>query len=74
MTIGNLHLPPYSPAIDAGNNAAVPAEITIDLDGHPRFLDIPGVADIGVGPGPVVDMGAYENQAYIQLCLPLMFQ
>ena len=53
---GDLHLQLTSPAIDAGNNAAVPDNITTDLDGRPRFVDIPGVND----PGAIVDMGAYE--------------
>ncbi len=39
-----------SPAIDAGKNMAVPAGITIDIDGNPRIF------------GGVVDMGAYEHQ------------
>jgi hypothetical protein len=47
---GNLRLQPGSPAIDAGNNAAVPAGVTTDLDGNPRF-------------DYTVDMGAYEYQA-----------
>jgi hypothetical protein len=37
-----------SPCIDAGDNAAVPADITTDLDGNPRICS------------DVVDMGAYE--------------
>ena len=57
---GDLRLGPLSPAIDAGDNTAVPAEVTTDLDGNPRFADIPGVADTGSGTAPIVDMGAYE--------------
>ncbi|MDR4469758.1 MAG: right-handed parallel beta-helix repeat-containing protein [Nitrospira sp.] len=38
-----------SPAINAGDNAAVPAGITTDLDGAVRIFDT------------TVDMGAYEN-------------
>ena len=52
-----------SPAIDAGNNDAVPDGVTLDLAGNPRFVDDPDTADTGVGPAPVVDMGAYEFQA-----------
>jgi hypothetical protein len=61
---GDLRLKYGSPGIDAGNNAA-PALIGIatDLGGKPRFYDVPGIADTGVGPAPVVDMGAYEKQA-----------
>ena len=56
----NLRLQPTSPAIDAGNNAAVPAGVTTDLDGVPRFLDVPAIPDSGSGTAPIVDMGAYE--------------
>jgi hypothetical protein len=52
MSNGDLHLsrsPVVSPALDAGNDAAVPAEVTSDLDGNPRFVR-------------GVDMGAYELQ------------
>jgi hypothetical protein len=51
---GNLRLGFGSPAIDAGNNSAVPAGVTTDLDGLPRFAD--GNAD-GTA---TVDMGVYE--------------
>ena len=54
---GNLRLQPDSPAIDAGNNAAVPTGVTTDLDGSPRLVDIPGVPNSVAG---YVDMGAYE--------------
>ncbi len=73
---GDLRLMPGSPAIDAGDNTAVPAD-TFDLDGDgdtaeptpfdlggdPRFVDDPSTPDTGVGPGPIVDMGAYEFQS-----------
>jgi predicted outer membrane repeat protein len=60
----NLRLTAASPAIDAGNNAGVPAGIVTDLDGDRRFIDDPNAADTS-GPCPVspVDMGAYEFQA-----------
>jgi hypothetical protein len=38
-----------SPAVDAGNDAAVPVGVTTDIDGNPRFFG-------------TVDMGAYEHQ------------
>jgi predicted outer membrane repeat protein len=61
---GDLHLQIGSPAIDAGNNTAPElAGITTDLDGNPRFYDVPEIVDTGMGPAPVVDMGAYERQA-----------
>jgi hypothetical protein len=47
---GNLRLWSSSPAIEAGNNAAVPAGVTTDLDCEPRIYGIN------------VDMGAYEYQ------------
>ncbi|MBO9368262.1 MAG: hypothetical protein J7555_05865 [Chloroflexi bacterium] len=58
---GNLHLQLPSPAIDAGNNSAPGLNgVTTDLDGHPRFVNIPSVPDTGSGTPPIVDMGAYE--------------
>ncbi len=52
---GNYRLQAGSPCIDAGDNTAVPSDITTDLDGLPRFVDT------GLGQCPV-DMGAYEFQ------------
>ncbi len=57
---GDLRLQPDSPGIDAGNNAAVPADVTTDLAGQPRFMDDPRMPDGGSGTPPIVDMGAYE--------------
>lgn len=64
----------FCPALDSGNNALVPPD-SADLDGNSevaepvphdaaglaRRVDAP-VADTGVGPAPIVDMGAYERQ------------
>jgi hypothetical protein len=47
-TTGDYRLLPFSPAIDAGDDSAVPGGVTNDLDGNPRFF------------GAAVDMGAYE--------------
>jgi predicted outer membrane repeat protein len=44
----NLRLSLGSPSINAGDNSAIPPEVTTDLDGNPR---------IAFG---IVDMGAYE--------------
>jgi len=68
----NLRLQLTSPAIDAGNDNAVPADSTdidgdnntlellpFDLDQNRRFANDLLTADTGVG-SPVVDMGAYE--------------
>jgi hypothetical protein len=59
---GDFRLSPDSPCIDAGDNTAVPPGILTDLEGLPRFVDDPATPDTGVGPPPVVDMGAYEFQ------------
>jgi hypothetical protein len=69
---GDLRLQPGSPAIDAGDNAAVPPGITTDLAGNPRFVDLPSVPDTGSGTPPIVDMGAYE--ALVQVYLPLVMR
>ncbi|MHC5015144.1 MAG: choice-of-anchor Q domain-containing protein [Planctomycetota bacterium] len=55
-------LAPGSPCIDAGSNPAVPAGITTDLDGNPRFVDDPCREDTGLGDPSIVGMGAYEFQ------------
>ncbi len=56
----NLRLRGSSPSIDAGENFAVPFDITRDLDRKSRFQDNPLVIDTGNGSPPIVDMGAYE--------------
>ncbi len=48
---GNVRVTPSSPTISAGDNSALPADVTRDLDGNPRIVDV------------TVDMGAYESQA-----------
>lgn len=57
---GDFRLSAGSPAIDAGNVAALPGAIVADLDGNPRRLDDPATPDTGLGPCPLVDMGAFE--------------
>jgi uncharacterized repeat protein (TIGR01451 family) len=57
----NARLRATSPAIDAGNNSAVPAGVTADMDGRPRFVDQPFISNTGAGTPPIVDMGAYES-------------
>ncbi|HML74683.1 MAG TPA: choice-of-anchor Q domain-containing protein [Anaerohalosphaeraceae bacterium] len=60
---GDLHLLPDSPCVDAGSNAAVPAEEQTGLMGTPRLAD-------GDWDGtPVVDMGAYEYYLFGDLNL-----
>ena len=46
--IGDYHLLPDSPCIDAGDNSAVPPSVLTDLDGKPRIIN------------GTVNMGAYE--------------
>jgi len=65
----NLRLQLTSHCIDAGKNAAVPFGVTTDLDGNPRFVDIPTVPDTGSGTPPIVDMGAYEARPKVYLPL-----
>ena len=57
---GNYHLLPASLCIDAGDNSAVPAGVTRDVEGELRFVDDAAVADTGSGTAPIVDMGAHE--------------
>ena len=60
--IGDYHLLPGSPCIDAGNNLAVPGGVETDLDGLARFADdltTPDTGNPAWGVG-VVDMGVYE--------------
>ena len=65
----NLRLQLTSPAIDAGDNGAIPIGVTTDLDDNPRFVDIPTVPDTGNGTPPIVDMGAYEFQWFADVTL-----
>ncbi len=52
----NFHLAASSPAIDSGDNAAVPVGLLADLDDLERLADGDNNASV------VVDMGAYEVQ------------
>ena len=47
---GDVRLSATSPAIDGGDNGAIPQGTTVDLDGNPRIY------------GETVDIGAYEYQ------------
>jgi hypothetical protein len=58
---GDLRLGSGSPAVDSGNNAAVPGGVTTDVAGLPRFFDDPAAPNVGAGTPPIVDMGAYER-------------
>ncbi len=52
---GNLRLRQDSPAIDAGDDAAI--SLATDLDGLPRKFDVTAIVHNGAN---IVDMGAYE--------------
>ncbi len=64
----DFRLMPGSPAIDAGNNSAVPEGIDTDLDGYDRFVHTRCTDDTGKGKPPIVDMGAYEFQLFQVTC------
>ncbi len=62
-----------SPAIDAGDNGALPADaldldgdldtaeqLPVDAAGNMRRADDPSAPDTGAGAAPIVDIGAYE--------------
>lgn len=72
---------PGSPAIDAGDNTAVPADaldldmdgdtgegLPLDLAGGARFVDDPATPDTGVGDGPIVDLGPHEFVPAVVAC------
>ncbi len=58
----DLRLRTASPCIDAADRTAYPSGVHLDLDGCPRFVEIAGVLDTGVGVAPLPDMGAFEVQ------------
>jgi hypothetical protein len=66
----NARLGAGSPAIDAGDNARIPAALATDLDGAPRRADDPAAPDTGApqADAPYVDRGAYEVQAPTPAC------
>jgi hypothetical protein len=74
----DLQLLSSSPCIDAGDNAAVPADmldldgdgnttepLPFDLSGWARFVNDPLIPDTGSGTPPIVDMGAYEYRVEV---------
>jgi hypothetical protein len=79
-----LTSPDISPAIDAGDSSALPADtldldgdgntteqVPLDLNGHPRFVDVPDKPNTGIG---VVDMGACEALELRTIYLPLVLK
>jgi predicted outer membrane repeat protein len=84
---GDLHLQLTSPAIDAGDSSALPADtadldgdgdtsevLPLDLDGHARCVDMPDAPDTGAGSVPIVDIGAFEAQWPSRIYLPLLLK
>jgi predicted outer membrane repeat protein len=59
---GNFQIQPTSPAVDAGDDAAVPPGVTTDLADDNRFQEVPTSNHAGAGAVPIVDMGAYEAE------------
>lgn len=59
---GDFRLAPSSPGVDAGSNLLLAGVGDLDAAGAPRLVDAPDVPDSGVGPAPIVDLGAYEVQ------------
>jgi predicted outer membrane repeat protein len=58
---GDYRLLGGSPAVDSGNNAALPPAVTQDLGGLPRYFDDPAAPNTGAGTPPIIDMGAHER-------------
>ena len=57
---GDLSIPGYSPLVDAGKNASVPATLTSDFNNNARITDVATSAHSGLGSSPLVDIGAFE--------------
>lgn len=63
-----LQLSCMSPCIDAGNTTFNLAGFVADAAGNDRQLDNLMVEDSGIGDCPVVDMGSFENQCFMDDC------
>jgi hypothetical protein len=48
--------------MDVDDDGDTAEKIPLDVAGKPRFRDDPYTDDTGVGPAPIVDIGAYEYQ------------
>jgi len=58
---------PGSPCIDRGRNDAVPAWLTLDRAGGPRFWNDPEMPDGGAVLGARIDLGAFESRSNLGL-------
>ncbi len=65
---GDYRPSPGSPCIDAADGGALAGTFTLDVGGQPRRTDDPATPDTGLGPPPVIDMGAHEFQP--ESCYP----
>ncbi|HLP83836.1 MAG TPA: right-handed parallel beta-helix repeat-containing protein, partial [Phycisphaerales bacterium] len=65
---GDFTLASGSPAIDAGDNTPWGTALVLDVSGAPRFIDVASSPDTGVGPAPIVDMGAFERDEPTIIC------
>lgn len=63
-SVGDFQLAFDSPAIDAGDNLALPTQVVFDLVMAPRYFDHPLIADTGTGQSPVIDRGPIDLGAY----------
>lgn len=59
---GDLRLQLTSPMIDAGSSTLADAAVLVDSAGAARRVDVASVVDTGVGPAPIIDVGAFEAQ------------
>ncbi|UCG58587.1 MAG: right-handed parallel beta-helix repeat-containing protein [Phycisphaerales bacterium] len=67
----NLRLLPDSPCIDTGDNSAVPADVTTDLDGNARIANARvdmGAYEYGAGPDRPATCTAYPAMDFNQDC------
>ena len=72
---GDLHLGANSPALDTGlSDHPELDDITTDIDGNPRYVDIPWIYNTGTGTQPYIDLGPYEAQWKYRLFMPLILQ
>lgn len=61
---GDLHINPCSAAVDVGTSVSAPS---VDLDGNPRPINIPGMGNDG--SGHEYDIGAYEAQFGLEIAV-----